>query len=158
MREQQYLWRGLTKNFVFCVNCEIFKNELFYVCSIKLFYQIFDHINNGNWIKLQKLHIDIKMEIDALSALNLKEDWATFWITSYDNNNIKIGIGNMIGNENDILFSFKYEYIDFNLLYEPLKYVWIDSPQETEWIFYDYSNSSLCNENLLNKYNITQNI
>ena len=35
-----------------------------------------------------------------------------------------IGIGDLIGNEEDIIFSFDYEYIDFDLLYEPLQFLW----------------------------------
>jgi len=35
-----------------------------------------------------------------------------------ENNNIKIGIGDLTGNEDDTLFAFDYEHIDYNLSYD----------------------------------------
>ena len=104
--------------------------------------------------------IDIKMEIEPLINIEVG-DWVSIWITTFEMKdivNIKIGIGSLIGNEEDVIFSFEYAnngYLDLSIQ----KSAWIGSSQSTttQWIFYDYLNSSTCDMDIINQYNISTN-
>ena len=41
---------------------------------------------------------------------------------------------------------------------DALKYAWIDSIYTTQWIFYDYSNSTICDTEVIKEYNISLDI
>eukprot|EP01083_Nonionella_stella_P043952 118559_1 len=106
--------------------------------------------------------VDTKLMIAALSGLKMN-DWTSIWITSFANDNIKIGIGDAIGNEEDVVFAFEYEfdddeYLDYNVLYDSLQYIWIDSIHATHWIFYDYDTSSICDAPIIKQYNVSKHI
>eukprot|EP01084_Bolivina_argentea_P250849 420480_1 len=98
------------------------------------------------------------MEIPLLGNINVN-DWIDVWITSIGNNNIQIGIGNVIGNENDVIFSYDYNtnmsYANINL-----EYGWIGTsiPYSTNWIFYDYNDSNICDIEFIKQNNITKDL
>ena len=100
--------------------------------------------------------IDIKIEIESLADIN-NNDWTSLWITTFEDENIKIGIGDRIGHESDVIFSFgDFDNNHNNLLSNTLiGSITSSQSQEAEWKFYDYSNSTTCDIDIVTEYNIS---